>query len=278
MVNSRPSSRRQQRDLVAIGGVITAIVAALGALIFNAVTAANANNQLELTRQGQLTDRYSKAVEQLGTPGPTGVDVRLGGIYALERLAHDSPADQPTIVEVLAAFVRDNARRGILPASKVAGPRPATDVTAALTVLGRRDTNRHDSDRKVDLSGVNFSGLDLAISDFADTNLAGADLADANLTLADLTGANLALADLTGANLRSAKLASVDLFLANMTRADLTDANLTGANLTRADLTRADLTRADLTRADLTGANLTNAEGLPSSPTPLPRVPSPRSS
>jgi hypothetical protein len=51
-----------------------------------------------LTQQGQITDRYSKAVEQLGDDK---LDVRLGGIYALERIAIDSRRDHPTIVAVL---------------------------------------------------------------------------------------------------------------------------------------------------------------------------------
>jgi hypothetical protein len=50
-----------------------------------------------------VTDRYIKAIGLLASEKP---DERLGGIYALERLMADSPRDQPTIVEVLAAFVR----------------------------------------------------------------------------------------------------------------------------------------------------------------------------
>jgi hypothetical protein len=56
----------------------------------------------QLTEQGQVTDRYTKAIEQLGADN---LDVRLGGIYALERIARDSAADHPTVVEVLAAFI-----------------------------------------------------------------------------------------------------------------------------------------------------------------------------
>ena len=38
--------------------------------------------QLYLTEQGQLTERFTRAVDQLGSDR---LDVRLGGIYALER-------------------------------------------------------------------------------------------------------------------------------------------------------------------------------------------------
>jgi hypothetical protein len=61
---------------------------------------------LELTEQGHITERYTKAIEQLGSDK---LDVRLGGIYALERLAIDSERDHPTVVEVLGAFVREHS-------------------------------------------------------------------------------------------------------------------------------------------------------------------------
>jgi hypothetical protein len=51
----------------------------------------------ELTEQGQVTDRYTKAIEQLESEK---LDVRIGGIYALERVARDSARDHPTVMEV----------------------------------------------------------------------------------------------------------------------------------------------------------------------------------
>ena len=44
----------------------------------------------EIDRQGQITDRYTKAIDQLGSEK---LDVRIGGIYALERIARDSARD-----------------------------------------------------------------------------------------------------------------------------------------------------------------------------------------
>src|SRR5664280_880926 len=71
---------------------LVAPLAVLGAGVGLAYTA----RTYRLSREGHLTDRYTKAVEQLGSDK---IEVRLGGIYALERLMRDSPADQPTIVE-----------------------------------------------------------------------------------------------------------------------------------------------------------------------------------
>jgi hypothetical protein len=62
--------------------------------------------QLRIAREGQITERFTRAIDQLGHDH---LDVRLGGIYALERIARDSPADRATIGEVLTAFVRSHA-------------------------------------------------------------------------------------------------------------------------------------------------------------------------
>lgn len=59
----------------------------------------------ELDRQGQITERFTRAIDQLGS---NTLDVRLGRIYALERIAEDSPEDHPQVIEVLTAYVREH--------------------------------------------------------------------------------------------------------------------------------------------------------------------------
>jgi hypothetical protein len=49
-----------------------------------------------LTGQGQVTDRYARAIEQLSSGK---LDVRIGGIYALERMAADSARDHQTVMD-----------------------------------------------------------------------------------------------------------------------------------------------------------------------------------
>jgi hypothetical protein len=56
--------------------------------------------------KGRVTERLTRAIDQLGHQN---LDVRLGCIYALERIAVDSERDRSTIAEVLTAFVRGHA-------------------------------------------------------------------------------------------------------------------------------------------------------------------------
>jgi hypothetical protein len=51
----------------------------------------------------RITELYTKAVEQLGSDK---APVRLGGLYALERLAQDNPEHRQTIVNVICAYLR----------------------------------------------------------------------------------------------------------------------------------------------------------------------------
>jgi len=238
----------------------------LGAGLLAAGALAYTARNYRLTREGQVTDRYTKAIEQLGSDK---LDVRIGGIYALERIARDSARDHPTVIEVLVAFIREHSREQWPLAEHGAHtlpPRIRPDVQAALTVVGRRNVR---NDRQLTaLTDARLIGADLRYRDFTRADFTGADLTGADIRGANLTDANLTDAKLSGADLEWAILTHADLTRADLTDADLTDAKLTDTTLTSAKLTRANLTRAsfladlfrtNLTRADLTDANLTDA-------------------
>ncbi|MBN1092811.1 pentapeptide repeat-containing protein [Blastococcus sp. TML/M2B] len=250
---------------------LVAMLVALGAAGGLAYTA----RTYRLSREGQITDRYSKAVEQLGSDK---LEVRLGGIYALERLMHDSPTDQPTIMEALTAYVRHHAPRapGEAPPvreRRVAGHRrrhtpavpehPAEDVQAVVTVLGRRRRVAGENPielpvtmlRRARLDGAYLAGAQLYGADMTGAQLDGAELTEAHLDGADLTGAWLFGADLNGAQLLGA-----DLTGAQLLGADLTGARLDGANLTGATLHNTILTGARLVGAKLPGAVLPDSD------------------
>ena len=196
---------------------------AAGALIFTAVNFTLSRRTFDLTEQGQVTDRYTKAIEQLGSDK---LDVRIGGIYALERIARDSARDHPTVMEVLAAFIREHSgSQWPLPDSDDRARRVTRpDVHAALTVIGRRIR----------------------------TATSGESTSPARTSPAQPYG--------RGPHRREphhAILTDAHLFAAQLSNADLTGADLTGAHLIGAKLSGADLTGADLMGADLTGAFLT---------------------
>ena len=252
-----------------------------------------ARENLNATQDRQNAERFAKATESLDntrTDQTPNISVRLGGIYALERLARDSGRDHWNVVEVVAAYLREHAAlRTPLPAAAHPDhPRQRVDIQAAITVLGRRGhrrTERHRVDlHSCDLRWIRMRDANFDWVNLADANLSGAKLERASLrsarlsriTLADadLRNTNLSVADdqgkttrLRGANLSNADfghsdLRSVDFSKANMNGVKLIGANLEGANLRSADLTQADFSGANLRGADLRGAILTGARGL----------------
>ena len=67
------------------------------------ITAAHddVRHTLDATREGQIADLNSTAIDQLGS---NMLDVRIGGVYALERVARDSASDHPTVMESPRSF------------------------------------------------------------------------------------------------------------------------------------------------------------------------------
>jgi uncharacterized protein YjbI with pentapeptide repeats len=223
----------------------------------------------QATRESHITERYTRAVEQLGSEE---VDVRIGGIYALERLMRDSPHDQPTIVEVLSAVVRNrSASRSEASGNTAHGCPP--DARAALVVIARRDTTAPDV--APDLSGAQLDGVVLRDAQLRNARLVGASLRGAQLWDADLSHANLIKSDLRDTLITGGRIDEADASKANAQRlsaaglsgrgfvaleADLLSAKLINCVLENAEFHRANLRHANLRKSRFAGAFFEGAD------------------
>ena len=203
----------------AVGGAFV-----LGGLFFTARTFA-------LNREGQITERFSKAVEHLGSDQ---LSIRLGGIHALARIANDSPKDAQPIMEILCAFVR-NGLAGRTGVSKL-----PLDVSAALALI-----TTGEKGYSLDLSEVDLSGAKLQNSVLDSVNFEGSNLEGTHLERASLRGCRFRGANLMNSYLRYADLEGADLVGANLTQATLRNANLRSTNLLAATLSGASMFAAD---------------------------------
>ncbi|MFI9836293.1 pentapeptide repeat-containing protein [Nonomuraea sp. NPDC051941] len=212
--------------------------------------------QVQVNREGQITERFTRAVDQLGSDN---TDVRVGGIYALRRIADNSPSDRNTVQFILGAFIRTHAA---WPVGMPDGPEHPTttvdqhlpwlhvrapDIQTAMDVLGNRPTSpeaRRLYLSRVDLRSVQLDGA----------RLIGTQLRHANLARAWLRGVRLDHSDLKSTDLRQTNLENASFVESNLRGAHLEGANLRGADFSRADLRGADLRGADLTDATLVGA------------------------
>jgi hypothetical protein len=255
--------------VAAVGAFATAAALAWAG-VQNARTAARRHEeQTNADRQRRITESFSKAVEQLASEK---IEVRLGGIYALERISKESPDDHWVVMETLTAFVREHARWKKQDAiasetlvslyddekSNETQPEPTTDIAAVLAVIVRREIENHDRERLKDV-GLNFRGCDLRGASLSTAHLERADLIDAHLEGAFLGGAHLEGAFLVNTHLEGADLANTHLEGARLPGAHLegaylVEARLEGAFLTGANLKGANLGKAHLERAGLVGA------------------------
>src|SRR5215217_9192439 len=151
---------------------------------------------LQANREGQLTERFTRAIDQLGKveDGQKLFEIRVGGIYALERIARESEEDYWPTMEILTAYVRQNAPlppeagqertqdatdeqramegpRGKSETTEPSAPDP--DIQAIMTIFRRRKRYyMHEEPEPLDLSQTNLTVA----------NLHGAYLSEANLT------------------------------------------------------------------------------------------------
>jgi uncharacterized protein YjbI with pentapeptide repeats len=253
-----------------------------------------AEEDLKAIKEGQITERFTRAVDQLGALdqfGNPSIEIRLGGIYALERIANESEKDYWPIIEILTAYLRKNSSFKTVEnktfttlsmdiqaneTTKKEIPyvdKMSLDVQAILTVIKRRKSFFTNGEsiglnlqkthlRGVDLKGTHLEGAHLERADLKEAHLEGAhlegaDLKGAHLEGACLDGAHLERADLNGAHLEGAYLTGTHL-----EKAFLLIAHLEGAYLIGTYFEGAYLKGADLERAYLIGAHLEGAKNL----------------
>ncbi len=182
-----------------------------------------ANRQANTAEQGLITDRINKAVESLGKINGKDEplrEVRLGALYALERIAQDSLRDHIRIMKIICAYIRVSEQLG----NSTDETKPVKeDIRAAIIIIGKRGEWTEDQEHLKEEEKQKYK-LDLRCC-----NLHNADLVDTNLSDGWLISATLE-----------------EAFLA---RAKLDNANFTEANLTEADLNKTDFKNAYMEEA-----------------------------
>jgi uncharacterized protein YjbI with pentapeptide repeats len=264
-----------ERDRInAQNGVYNLIFQGFGAIVLGSLAyngwryLRRTDEQFQHTNARRVTDRLGQAVAHLASDK---MEVRLGGIYLLERLAQDTPSEYWLTIEILTAFVRERStyitdrtlaivgseKDPLQSRKRIQLSRIPTDIQAVMTILSRRDVSQDRPDRTIELRESNLRAADLN-----GIELWGADLWKVNLREAQLWQAKLVGAFLGRANLSEASLWKADLEGAYLWKANLEGANLSEANLEQANLEGSNLKGANLQQTNLINADLRNVVGL----------------
>ncbi|MEM7440511.1 MAG: pentapeptide repeat-containing protein [Pseudomonadota bacterium] len=285
---------------------IVGMIAALGGLLTVPLLILNAFHAERRTRASEesyITDRIGQAVEKLGSEriiwregyqeSEPNLEVRMGALYLLERIAKDSPRDHVPITETICAYIRENASKPHLDAAATSANAqsaarrqridvadlsehdmiacrayavPRADIQAAATILGRRDYDAMAQERSekyvMDLRGVHLDRVDLSHANFANAILDGASFIEASLCVANLKGARLKDAVLAGADLFKANLTEAWLSGADLSNAWLDWAVLQGSQLSLAKFQNANFSATELSYAAVKNADFTDAKHL----------------
>lgn len=279
-----PSDASEERGRVRTGllTLLAGSVAAIGA----AYTA----RSYRLARRGQMTERFGRAIEHLASKSE---DIRLGGIFELERIAQESELEHGPVMQVLTAYVREHApwsrpepapeqrtkpegedekdaSQSLLGSGALSGERSEADMRLIEAQWRAKPAERTAveiqaimtvlSRRKVEYELNHPVRLDLSGTYLVGVKAPGIPLRGANLSGSHLGGIDFSDGDLRGADL-SYTLASMPVFdRARLDKADLRFAELVGASFQGTRLDEARLDGAKLLGAQLQGAYLRTAE------------------
>lgn len=162
--------------------------------------------------------------EVIGKEGPwqpfketvPNIEVRVGAILSLERIAHDSTRfdnghDHVRVMEILCSYVRENASTASMEKKDdEEGPfMPRTDIQIAVDAIKRR------SEEQIAIENLLKFRLDLRRCDFRGVNFEGGSFRGAILTDCRFECANLRSSDFSGARFDGSVLNFIDCLKTN---------------------------------------------------------------
>lgn len=237
---------------------------------------------VEFQKEGLITDRINKAVEMLGAEKTKkkhlvnssgikvfeknaagepdysrpayieetvpNIEVRIGGLLSLERIAQDSVRydqgrDHVRVMEILCAYVRENAKFDIKlgPADLNSVANPRLDIQQAITIIGSRSEPQKVIERRLKYR------LDLSSTCLARVSFFGGDFSAAKFLFCDLRSSNFGKCNLSGG----------DFFRSVISYSSFREALLKGAMFCYADYEAG--SRFDFVRARFEGVFIHNA-------------------
>ncbi|NYF09825.1 hypothetical protein HDC94_000981 [Leifsonia sp. AK011] len=217
-----------------------AVLWSLGGLI-GSITLWFTFKRHQLDQDSDWTTRYTEAVTQLAN---TSESVRIGGLYALERIARDSEKDRAMISKVVASYIRT-------PPLESSDARPADgSLPASPSVLVAAGVLREVSKLGGSVSEINLRGAYLVNADLRRSDFSGLDFTGAILRNVNFDGAILSDSDFYEANLEHARFVGADLRRSVFFKADLHNAifhrsRLEGARFRR-NMNQASAKRCDV--------------------------------
>ena len=252
------------RSLAYAYAALAGALALFATIPFQLIKAWTTERATLATETGLITDRISKAVEQLGadktikqgTEDVTvpNLEVRIGALFSLERIKNDSLPDHIQVLEILCAYIRENMRQIVQQKGRAEDGsyhQLREDIATCLKIIQRRTPQQVD--REKEWGSRNGQGL---LVDLSNTTFESHDLSLYNLSFMLLENTDFTFAQCRGTDFQHSQLSGSDFEGANclMARFDFADCTHTGFN--EASLQYARFDETELESAYFDNANL----------------------
>jgi len=286
-------------------GALAAALTIMATIPFQLIKVWLNERSARTAEQSHITDQINKAVEGLGAEKTVfeldedgksvqrtrpNIEVRVGAIYALERISQDSLRDHVAIMEILTAYLRQNSPADTAqPFKDPETGKEMEDWETSAADASEEDRKKHLDARHERLGRwfIESKAWRWAQELKARTDIQAAvqvlgrrtpdqramersddrygpdgyqlDLRQTNLQAVDISHLNFSKALLQNSRLEGANLFAARIEEAELLGAWMEGANLNGARMERAELSGARMEGADLSKARMEGADLIEA-------------------
>lgn len=219
--------------------------------------------QNELTRKGQIDERFNNAIEHLGVKSSA---IILGGIYTLHRIALEDESYRFTVFNILCSFIRETTSQlddlEKLPTKNKSNHKPSIVIQTIIDLIFKSygNVNNIYSLYQADLSNsklyyADFKGAILNEAIFNNTELQNANFLKAHLKRTKFTNSQL-----QNANFSNAQLNHISFYNSQLTSAIFTHSNITESNFYNSTMDKINFEYANLTKAALENVIMNYAE------------------
>ncbi|MBU2935250.1 MULTISPECIES: pentapeptide repeat-containing protein [Pacificibacter] len=217
--------------LTALGGIIGTPLAL--------IRVHTTERQTKTAEKNLITDTLNKAVTNLGAEKTVrreannefieksvpALEVRSGGLLALERLARDNHDFHIEVMEILTAYIRHNAQAYVEYKGEIDAPiRPRDDLITALSVLSRRTEQQRriekDNRYKLQLNDTSFAGLILSNRDLSGIVFDRTDFIGSSLDRVNFSNSSLVNTDFEKVTLRRCRIKEITTAQTNFSAAN----------------------------------------------------------
>lgn len=210
-------------------------------------------------REEKTADQKPDGTLETRTETVPNIEVRLGAIYLLRRLAEDNARDHAPIIETLCDYIRQNSLQEKQKWERTRKneeelPSPRADIQAAINVVGNRRLAALCEERKIE-PRLSLIGAFLPIYKFD-----GLKLIKADFSYSDLRRTHFRDSVIGNAIFDHSQLQNTVFFKSDLSKIEFSNSNFQNSNLLTSNFRHINFKYSDMSNTFITQNALVNVE------------------